>query len=143
MLIADEALRLRNFRSDLGLYEVPFSKIAGQVTADSRLRKLLANMTYVGVLAHLLQLDYDAVERAVWKQFKNKAKAEELNLQAVQAGFGYAVENLVKTDPFRVERMDTTDGKILIDGNQAAAIGATFGACTVVTWYPITLRPRW
>ena len=34
--------------------------------------------------------------------------------------------------------MDKTQGKIIIDGNAAAALGAVFGGCTVVTWYPIT-----
>ncbi len=38
----------------------------------------------------------------------------------------------------RVERMNETAGKILIDGNAAAAIGAMFAGVTVVTWYPIT-----
>src|SRR5256885_14895542 len=34
--------------------------------------------------------------------------------------------------------MNATAGKILIDGNAAAALGAMFGGVTVVTWYPIT-----
>ncbi len=34
--------------------------------------------------------------------------------------------------------MDKTQGKIIIDGNSAAALGCMFAGCTVVTWYPIT-----
>ncbi len=34
--------------------------------------------------------------------------------------------------------MHATDGKIIIDGNAAAALGAMFAGVTVVTWYPIT-----
>jgi 2-oxoglutarate ferredoxin oxidoreductase subunit alpha len=34
--------------------------------------------------------------------------------------------------------MNATAGKILIDGNTAAALGAMFAGVTVVTWYPIT-----
>ena len=34
--------------------------------------------------------------------------------------------------------MDANRGKIIIDGNAAAALGAMFGGVTVVTWYPIT-----
>jgi 2-oxoglutarate ferredoxin oxidoreductase subunit alpha len=41
-------------------------------------------------------------------------------------------------DPFRIERMDRTRGKIIIDGNAATALGAIFAGVTVVTWYPIT-----
>jgi 2-oxoglutarate ferredoxin oxidoreductase subunit alpha len=34
--------------------------------------------------------------------------------------------------------MDATRGKIIVDGNSAAALGALFAGVTVVTWYPIT-----
>src|SRR5262249_19625326 len=56
----------------------------------------------------------------------------------VRAGFAWAQANLVKRDGLRVERMNRTAGKILIDGNAAAGLGAMFGGVTVVTWYPIT-----
>jgi 2-oxoglutarate ferredoxin oxidoreductase subunit alpha len=137
-LLAEEKLNLRGLRDDISYYEVPFNTLAGQVSTDARLRKLLANMVYVGVMAELLALDLFEVEKAIRKQFKTKLKAAETNVRAVQIGYEYARANLVKTDPFRVERMDRTEGKIIIDGNAAAALGAMFGGCTVVTWYPIT-----
>src|SRR5258705_4546447 len=34
--------------------------------------------------------------------------------------------------------MNATAGKIIIDGNAAAALGCLFAGVTVVTWYPIT-----
>ena len=34
--------------------------------------------------------------------------------------------------------MHATEGKIIIDGNAAAALGCMFAGVTVVTWYPIT-----
>ena len=37
-----------------------------------------------------------------------------------------------------LEPMHATEGKIIIDGNAAAALGAMFAGVTVVTWYPIT-----
>ncbi len=137
-LLADESLKLKGLRDDISYYEVPCQKLAGQVAADVRLRKLLTNMIYVGVMAELLRIDIAEVEKAVRKQFHSKPKAAALNVQAIAAGVEYARANLVKTDPFIVERMDKTSGKIIIDGNTAAALGAMFGGCTVVTWYPIT-----
>ena len=68
----------------------------------------------------------------------SKAKAAELNWDAAQAGFDFAAKTFTKTDPFRVERMNATAGKIIIDGNAACALGAMFAGVTVVTWYPIT-----
>jgi 2-oxoglutarate ferredoxin oxidoreductase subunit alpha len=137
-LLAEEALKLKGLRNDISYYEVPFQKLAGQVSTDVRLRKLLANMTYVGTVAELLKIDTTEVEKAIRKQFKSKPKAAEINVQAMHAGVDYAASNLPKTDPYRVERMNKTQGKIIIDGNSAAALGAVFGGCTVVTWYPIT-----
>jgi 2-oxoglutarate ferredoxin oxidoreductase subunit alpha len=137
-LLAEESLGLKGLRDDISYYGVPFSKLAGQVTTDVRLRKLLANMIYVGTMAELLSLDVEEVEKAIRKQFKTKVKAGETNIKAMHLGMEYARTNLVKSDPFRVERMDKTAGKIIIDGNAAAGLGAMFGGCTVVTWYPIT-----
>ena len=34
--------------------------------------------------------------------------------------------------------MNETAGKIIIDGNAAAALGCIFAGCTVAMWYPIT-----
>src|SRR5581483_9136594 len=73
------------------------------------------------------------------RQFgQRKAKAADLNWGAAQAGYDYAARTFSKTDPFRVERMNATAGKIIIDGNAACALGAMFAGVTVVTWYPIT-----
>jgi 2-oxoglutarate ferredoxin oxidoreductase subunit alpha len=81
----------------------------------------------------------EEMRRALVRQFgTRKAKAADLNWGAAQAGFDFASKNLTKTDPFRVERMNATAGKIIIDGNSACALGAMFAGVTVVTWYPIT-----
>src|SRR5215468_6237254 len=95
-------------------------------------------MIYVGVVAKLLDIDIAEVEKALRKQFAKKAKAANLNMAAAQAGFDYAAANLKKQDPFHIARMDKTAGKIIIDGNSAAALGSMFAGVTVVTWYPIT-----
>ncbi len=137
-LLADATLGLKGLREDISYYEAPFLNLAVQVTAEARLRKLLSNMIYVGVMSQLLGIEQAEVERAVRRQFASKVKAAELNIKAIQVGIDFARENLPKSDPFRIERMDMTRNKIIIDGNAAAALGATFGGCTVVTWYPIT-----
>ena len=135
----DEPLRLNELRSDLHFYPVPFDKLVAPVCPDAKLRKLVRNMIYDGILAYLLSLDMDEVRKALVKQFgARKAKAADLNWGAAQAGYNFAEKNLPKTDPFRVERMNGTAGKIIIDGNSACALGAMFAGVTVVTWYPIT-----
>ncbi len=134
----DEPLKLNELRSDLTFYPVPYDKITAAVCPESKLRKLVRNMVYVGVVARLLNLDMVEVEKALRKQFARKVKAAELNWNAAKAGYDYATASLTKADPFSVERMDKTSGMIIIDGNSAAALGSMFAGVTVVTWYPIT-----
>jgi 2-oxoglutarate/2-oxoacid ferredoxin oxidoreductase subunit alpha len=137
-VLYDEPLQLHKLRNDLIFYSVPYDKIVAQVCPEAKLRKLVKNMVYVGVVACLLTIDMNEVEKAIRKQFAKKVKAANLNLAAAQAGFEYAKANLQKRGVFYIERMDKTAGKIIIDGNSAAALGCMFAGCTVVTWYPIT-----
>jgi 2-oxoglutarate/2-oxoacid ferredoxin oxidoreductase subunit alpha len=134
----DEPLNLSSLRNDLVFYAVPYDKLVATVCPEAKLRKLVKNMIYVGVVAKLLDIDMAEVEKAIRKQFAKKAKAANLNMAAAQAGYDYAAANLTKQDPFRIARMDKTAGKIIIDGNSAAALGCMFAGVTVVTWYPIT-----
>jgi 2-oxoglutarate ferredoxin oxidoreductase subunit alpha len=137
-VIYEENLKLNTLRNDVHFYAVPFQKLVLELVNDGKLRRLAVNMIYVGVAAWLLGIDMAEIERAVVRQFKNKVKAVEINLNAIRGGFEWAEKNLSKSDPFRLERMNATAGKIIIDGNAAAAIGCVMAGVTVVTWYPIT-----
>jgi len=137
-VLYDEPLALHKLRDDVLFYAVPYDKIVAAVCPEAKLRKLVKNMVYVGVVAQLLEIDMGEVEKAIRKQFAKKVKAANLNLAAAQAGFDYAKSNLKKLGTFYIERMNKTAGKIIIDGNSAAALGCMFAGCTVVTWYPIT-----
>ena len=137
-VLYDEPLNLNQLRNDLVFYSVPYDKLAAAVCPEAKLRKLVRNMIYVGVVAKLLDIDVAEVEKAIRKQFISKAKAANLNLAAAKAGFDYATASLTKQDPYVIQRMDKTRGQIIIDGNSAAALGSMFAGVTVVTWYPIT-----
>src|SRR6201997_3602850 len=121
-VLYDEPLNLNSLRNDLTFYAVPYDKLVAAVCPEAK----------------LLDLDMAEVEKALRKQFAKKLKAANLNMAAAQAGFDYAAANLKKQDPFRIVRMDKNLGKIIIDGNSAAALGCMFAGVTVVTWYPIT-----
>jgi 2-oxoglutarate ferredoxin oxidoreductase subunit alpha len=138
MCIYDAPLNCKSIRDDVTFFEVPFAKLAADLAEDSKLRKLLTNMVYVGIVAELIGIDRDEILNAITKQFKGKKKAIDPNVAAIDKGIAYAKANLPRQDKWRMERMHATDGKIIIDGNAAAAIGSIFAGVTVVTWYPIT-----
>jgi 2-oxoglutarate/2-oxoacid ferredoxin oxidoreductase subunit alpha len=137
-VVYDEPLKLNALRDDLVFYPVPFDKLVGPVCPDAKLRRLVRNMIYDGVLSKLLGIDLTLMEQALSKQLGKKAKAVTLNVGALKAGFDYAQANFTKQDPFFIEKMNETAGKILIEGNTAAAIGCMMAGVTVVAWYPIT-----
>jgi 2-oxoglutarate ferredoxin oxidoreductase subunit alpha len=134
----DEPLKLNQLRSDVIFYPVPFDKLITPITTDAKLRRLVRNMIYDGVLSKLLSIDMQQMEKALRKQMGKKEKAIALNMGALKAGYDYAEANLPKLDPFVVEPMKKTQGLILIEGNAAAAIGCMMAGVTFVGWYPIT-----
>jgi len=139
VVVHEEAFSTADVRTDLTYYPVPFSKLAKSKITSDTLRKQLANMIYVGVVAGLLGIPWEALDHAVKRQFLSKPKAVPVNLEAIKVGFDYWQDNFSKKDPYRLEAMSgAVDGKVLVEGNQAAAMGALMGGATVVAWYPIT-----
>src|SRR5512144_2870981 len=67
IVVYEETLRLNQLRKDVTFFPVPFAKLATQITPDSRLRKLLANMIYVGVVGELLEIDPNEMDFALTK----------------------------------------------------------------------------
>ena len=138
LVIYDEPLRLDAIRDDLHYFPVPFGKLVKPIVPKPKMAKLVRNIIYVGVAAKLLGIDMEYVKAAIDKQFKSKATAAALNVKAAQVGYDYTAEKKYEQAMYRMEKMDKTSGKIVIDGNAACALGCMFAGVSVVTWYPIT-----
>ena len=131
--------RLKQPRTDISYYPLPTAALARQfVPDDPKLRGYTENMVYVGALAELLGIEMTEIEAALRQQLKGKAKAVALNFSVVQAGAEFIRSSGATNARYRVERMDGTAGKIMIEGNAAAGMGVVFGGASVVAWYPIT-----
>src|SRR6476469_1621384 len=107
-VVYDEPLKLNTLRSDGVFYPVPFDKLVAPVCPDAKLRRLVRNMIYDGILAKILNIDLTLMEQALNKQLGKKAKAVTLNAGALKAGFEYAEKNFTKQDPFFIEKMYLT-----------------------------------
>lgn len=140
-VVFEKKLAVEKLRDDLRLFPVPFGELAQKLPLppeQAKLRRLLVNMIYVGVLSDLMGIDLVEIEASLRKQLGGKAKAIDLNLSALRAGLEYSAATFRDKLLHRVERMDATGGKLIIDGNSASALGCLFGGATVCTWYPIT-----
>ena len=142
----DFSVDMKSIRDDVLFLPVPFQKLVEQAYPPDqsdkgyrdKLRKVV-NMVYVGVLSSICGIRMDAVETGIRREFPGrKAKAAETNINAARAGFDWSREHLPTDLPYRVEPMDSTEEKILIEGNKASALGVLFGGANVLSWYPIT-----
>ncbi|HEX9504537.1 MAG TPA: 2-oxoacid:acceptor oxidoreductase subunit alpha [Acidimicrobiia bacterium] len=139
VVIHEESYSTAEARTDVVYYPVPFAKLAKAKIASDTLRKQLANMIYVGVVAGVLGIPWESLEHGVKRQFLAKPKAVQVNLDAIKVGLDHYQDNFSKQDAYRLEPMTgVVEGKVLVEGNQAAALGALMGGVTVAAWYPIT-----
>ena len=125
-------------RDDIAYYPMPIKDLVKEVSPPKDLRDYVANMGYVGIVSELLGIDLDAVRGALLTHFHGREKPVELNMGMINLAAEWAKENLEKKDPFRVESEDKTEGKILIEGNTAGALGTIYGGVSFASWYPIT-----
>jgi 2-oxoglutarate/2-oxoacid ferredoxin oxidoreductase subunit alpha len=140
VFIFNQDLKLPVARTDILALPVPFRELSQQASDAIKIRKLLANMIYVGVLAELMDIDTEVLKATIADQFASKTAVLEVNFKAVELGRDYArSQGWTSKFPFKVKTIaGGNDGKILIDGNAAAALGLLYGGCSVLAWYPIT-----
>jgi 2-oxoglutarate ferredoxin oxidoreductase subunit alpha len=106
--------------------------------SDARIRILMKNIAYVGVLAALLSIDTKVLRTLIEETFASKPKLIESNLKAINLGYNYAMETFTCPLPIRAETMGDNSKHIMIDGNSAAGLGCVYAGATVGAWYPIT-----
>jgi len=125
-------------RDGVTVLGIPLAKMVNGNFEGSRIRTLMKNIAYVGALCALMEIDLDIVRTLLEETFAAKPKLVEPNFKAVRLGYDFAREHLDCPLPVRAEKMDGTGGKILIEGNAAAALGCVYAGATVGAWYPIT-----
>jgi len=125
-------------RDDVNYVGVPLARMCGEHFQDSRERILMKNIAYAGSLVALLDIDMHLIEQLLEGKFSAKPSLRESNHKSVMIGYEYAKKHFDCPLPFHLAKMDGNQGKILIDGNTATALGAVYAGATVAAWYPIT-----
>ena len=105
---------------------------------DARERTLMKNIAYAGALVAFLEIDMGIIEELIADKFARKKALHDSNRDALRIGYEYARQHFACPLPIHLETMDANAGKILIDGNTAAALGCLYAGATVAAWYPIT-----
>ncbi|MCC6168146.1 MAG: 2-oxoacid:acceptor oxidoreductase subunit alpha [Caldilineaceae bacterium] len=139
IILYDDSLPVAARRKDVTYFPMPVKDLVKEANLPFNLKDYIANMVYVGFLAYLLNIELGEIHAALEWNFGGKRKPIELNYDMVMRGYNWAGQNVVNAQPFRVERMTGfNEGKVLVDGNTAAALGALYNGVNLVAWYPIT-----
>ena len=125
-------------RHDITVLGVPLSRMINEQFSSARVRILMKNIAYVGVLAALMDLDLDIIRELLQETFASKPKLVDSNLQAIMLGYNFAQESFSCPLPVRAQKMGDNAGQVLIDGNSATGLGCVYAGATVGAWYPIT-----
>ena len=137
-LIYDSSREREFGREDIQVIGIPIARMCADEWSNPRQRQLFKNMVYLGALIHLIDLDGDAIEASLSDQFKGKEKLIAPNVKALHMGRDFVLDAGFEKLRFGARTSDKTDGKIMIQGNEAAGIGCLFAGATVASWYPIT-----
>lgn len=126
-------------RTGVQYFGFPANKLVAKLVPASPLRAKQRNMVYVGALAYLFGIDMEVIKAVLEDTFGKKPAVIESNLVCIDAGYQYCKEQGYKQNITRLEPIPGGNkGKIITEGNTAAALGAIYGGASVICWYPIT-----
>ncbi len=117
------------------IIEVPMEKQCLTIVENPALGK---NMFVLGMLAWIYNLNHDLVCEQIAFTFKGKAKAiYDANVGLLDLGIKWASEHV----DFRIEvppKLATDQQMVVMNGNQAIALGAVASGMELAAMYPIT-----
>jgi len=123
---------LKNVKNDGALFSVPLGKLAEEKAGA----KLMANTVALGVALGLVHYDPEILAGVLREHFGTGEKGEG-NVKAAAAGYEYAANNF--KEKFKQSLNPLSDKKrMLINGNEAIALGAIAAGCTFMASYPMT-----
>ncbi|MBS3736976.1 2-oxoacid:acceptor oxidoreductase subunit alpha [Candidatus Bipolaricaulota bacterium] len=119
---------------DVRPFPVPFTSIA----TDEGGAKVMANTAAVGAVAGLTGFDTSFINEIIKENFAVKGDSiVENNVQVAEAGREYVESKGYEFD-YELTPIPGEKDRMVIDGNQAFALGAVTGGCNFISAYPMT-----
>lgn len=114
--------------------ELPMEQECLKLTDDARKGR---NMWVLGILCAMYDLDQESVRNKIAARFAKKgAEQVRKNVDLFTAGCAWAMENLEQR--FRVPARSIARPTVVMNGNQALALGIMAAGIEVCSMYPIT-----
>ena len=119
--------------SGSNLFGLPLQRLAEEKTGN----KVMANTVALGAAAGLINWDFDILVEILQEEFaRHGDRIAEGNVVAARAGYGYAREHKKLTKTLRP--VNDIPRRMLLNGNEAIALGAMAGGCKFIAGYPMT-----
>jgi 2-oxoglutarate/2-oxoacid ferredoxin oxidoreductase subunit alpha len=116
-------------------FDVPFTRLAEEKGGN----KIMSNTVAAAAALGLIDYDFNILSSLLEKEFaRHGEKTVKDNIAAARAGFDYAREN---GKSYALQPIHPLPGKaerLLINGNDALAIGALAAGCKFAAGYPMT-----
>ena len=116
-------------------FSVPLSKLA----EDTVKNKLMTNTVAVGVVIGLTGYDFSRLSVVLEREFtRHGEKITRDNVVAAKAGFDFVQEHGERKLGQRIQPVSGSHRRMILNGNEALALGAMVGGCKLIAGYPMT-----
>lgn len=119
---------------NINLISVPFSEILKENNA----KPVMKNTIMIGTIIALTGHNTTQMEKLLREQFEKKGETiVKENIEIMKKGYEYIKKNYTQKD-YYLEQTKKEKNEILINGNEAIALGAIRSGCKFVSGYPMT-----
>ncbi len=121
-------------RADVSFFPMPLTQLATELGG----RAIMRNTVAFGAAAGLMGFDLSHLDSVIRDNFAKKGQEViDANLRVAEAGAEAAA--LYRGDfPFIMEAVSDAPARMILNGNEAFALGALAGGCRFVGTYPMT-----
>jgi 2-oxoglutarate/2-oxoacid ferredoxin oxidoreductase subunit alpha len=97
------------------------------------------NTASIGAMAGLTEFEFERIANVIESNFKRKgAEAVQSNLRVAEYAYQQAQDRYGSDFPWKLKSLPGAPQRMLLNGNQAFAMGALAGGCKFISTYPMT-----
>ena len=109
-----------------------------QIALDAGGERVIANTVAIGAACGIAGYDFKYLAGVIEENFRRKGPdVVALNLKVAEGGYRYAAEHYAASFAWKLQPVDRPP-RMVINGNQALAMGALAGGCRFIAAYPMT-----
>lgn len=127
--------KLKTEGKKLNSLSIPLEKIAEDISSN----KLMTNSVALGAVIAVAEYDFELLAQVLREHFAHLGKEiTEDNIRAARGGYQHAIQQKPKNIGSPIKSATTAAKMMLLNGNEAIALGAMAAGCKFMAAYPMT-----